>query len=93
MGITDWKAAEEKLKALMGEQSRLDPYMVTRVIIPLRNRLQAGVRTVRLYNRIMDLDTQALMEGTVIPRRFPKVRRPQEAASTQEPAVPQDTRA
>ena len=69
MNMIDWKVAEEKLKSLMGEGSKLDVYMVINVLRPLRNRFLRGERSLRLYNLIMKLDERALMEGTVIPRR------------------------
>ena len=81
METFDWKTAEEKLKSLMGEGSRLDVYTVTNVLVPLRNRLHNGERTVRLYNRIMNLNARALMDGTVFPRRVPREKPPQPALS------------
>ncbi len=81
METFDWNIAEEKLKSLMGEGSKLDPYMAMNILVPLRNRLDSGERTVRLYNRIMNLNARALMDGTVFPRRVPREKPPQPALS------------
>ena len=82
METFDWKIAEEKLKSLMGGGSKLDPYMAMNILVPLRNRLDSGERSVRLYNRIMSLNARALMDGTVFPRRAPSEKSPQPTLPT-----------
>jgi len=71
MSTIDWKVADGKLRSLMGGKSKLDVYMVANILIPLRHKYDRGERSVRLYNTIMSLDTRALMEGIVFPRREP----------------------
>jgi len=62
MGTIDWNVANERLKSLMGGKSKLDVYMAANILIPLRHKYDRGERSLRLYNRIMNLSVDRLRE-------------------------------
>ncbi|MBI1805016.1 MAG: hypothetical protein HY033_03960 [Ignavibacteriae bacterium] len=71
MSMIHWKLADEKLRALMGGRSKLDVYMAMNILVPLRNRLHNGKRSLRLYNEIMRLRVGELMEESRTPQGTP----------------------
>ena len=55
MILMDWHSAEAKLNNILNESKPEDIYLVLNVVAPLRNRLNNGERSVRLYKEIMNI--------------------------------------